>query len=283
MAFAGVTDGVAQRLEPLFATTGGKGTYLLSGEVLDDPASLEVFRRAKADLGTHLHGETVPPGAHVPDVTSALQRDYPEEIERKKLEELTARFTRAFDRAPTAFRAGRFGVGNHTLRILSDLGYAVESSVTPHMDWTRNGAPGLSFLSSPSQPFHPRWDEPGLPGDCPLWEVPVTIRKRRVNHVPWLGSRIDPRWLRPTRASGASLVALARDEIEDALERDPRRPPVLTCMFHNVEVVPGKSPYAADEGSARRILGALAELLLFARREDIRVVGLSDVPEVLAA
>ena len=69
MAFAGVTDGVAQRLEPLFATTGGKGTYLLSGEVLDDPASLEVFRRTKADLGTHLHGETVPPGAHVPDVT----------------------------------------------------------------------------------------------------------------------------------------------------------------------------------------------------------------------
>jgi hypothetical protein len=54
-------------------------------------------------------------------------------------------------------------------------------------------------------------------------------------------------------------------------------------MFHNVEVVPGKSPYAADEGAARRILGALAELLLFARREDVKVIGLSDLPEVLAA
>ncbi|HRH00521.1 MAG TPA: hypothetical protein PLR99_29955 [Polyangiaceae bacterium] len=285
-AFAGVTDGVARRLEPLFRSLGAKGTYLVSGEVLEDPASVEVLLGARADLGAHLHGETVAPDAHLPDVTAQFQRDYPEALERAKLTTLTARFAEVFGRAPRSFRAGRFGVGRHTLRILSDLGYAVESSVTPHVDWASSGAPGLAFPDAPTQPYHPAWDEPGRPGECPLWEVPVTIRRRWLNAVPVLGPRVEPRWLRPTHMTGRALVRLAEDEVRDASGRavasGSPRPPVLTCMFHNVEIVPGKSPYAASEGAARRILGSLAELLAFARREDIRVVGLSDLPEVLA-
>jgi len=279
-AFEGISVGVRERLEPLFASLGAKGTYLLSNEVLEHEPSMDVLRRAQADLGAHLHGETVEPDAHVPDVTAAFQRDYPEAVERAKLTNLTATFTRAVGRAPRAFRAGRFGVGPASLRILDDLGYRVESSVTPHMDWAQAGAPGLTFLRAPTQPYHPSWEDAGVPGPCPLWEVPITIRKGWKNRIPLLGARLDPRWLRPTRASGAALVALARDEITSA---DPRRPCVLTCMFHNVEVVEGKSPYAKTEAEARRILGSLAELLAFARREGIAVVGLSDVPEILAS
>lgn len=279
LAFRGVTCGVRERLEPLFSSLGAKGSYLISGEVLDDEASVEVLRRTKADLGAHLHGETVAPDAFVPDVTSVFQRDYPEELERAKLSTLTRSFSRVFGRAPTAFRAGRFGVGPSTLGILSDLGYSVESSVTPHMDWADVGAKGLAFLDSPTQPYHPDWQRPGIPGDCPLWEVPITIRKGWKNRLPLVGSRIDPRWLRPTRASGRDLVRLAEEEIREA-SKGPG-PPVLTCMFHNVEIVEGKSPYAETEDAARRILGALAELLVFARREDVAVIGLSDLPEVL--
>ncbi|HQY61582.1 MAG: hypothetical protein IPF92_05765 [Myxococcales bacterium] len=282
-AFAGVTDGVARRLEPLFQSFGARGTYLVSGEVLEDPASVEVLLAAKADLGAHLHGETVAPDAYLPDITSQFQRDLPEPVERAKLTSLTAGFSAAFGRPPLAFRAGRFGVGRHTLRILSELGYAVESSVTPHMDWASSGAPGLAFPDAPTQPYHPAWEEPGRVGECPLWEVPITIRRRWANALPVLGRHLEPRWLRPTHMSGRALVGLAEDELRDAAKRPgPRLPPVLTCMFHNVEIVPGKSPYATSEGAARRILGNLAELLAFAQREEIRVVGLSDLPEVLA-
>jgi len=279
LAFRGVTCGVHERLEPLFASYGAKGTYLVSGEVLDDPASVDILRRTNADLGTHLHGETVPPDAFVPDVTEAFQRDYSEAIERAKLTNLTRSFRAAFGRAPTSFRAGRFGVGQASLSILASLGYEVESSVTPHMDWSGVGAKGLTFMDAPTQPYHPDWHSPGIRGDCPLWEVPVTIRKGWKNRVPFLRSRVDPRWLRPTRASGAALVALAREEILEASRG--RSPPVLTCMFHNVEIVEGKSPYSATPAEAHRILGALAELLAFARREDVAVIGLSDVPAVL--
>ena len=79
-----------------------------------------------------------------PEVTDAFQRDYPPDVEAAKLRDLTELFSRTFGRSPTSFRAGRFGIGPHSIPILEELGYLVESSVTPHMDWAANGAPGLA-------------------------------------------------------------------------------------------------------------------------------------------
>ena len=281
LAFEGVREGILRRLAPLFARYGAKATYLLSPEVIRDEASAEALRELAADgeaeLGAHLHGEFAEPGAFEPDVTTAFQRDYPPDVERAKLAYLTDLFAAAFGRKPTSFRAGRFGIGTESLGILEDLGYRVESSVTPHMDWSRSGAPGLSFVGAPTQPYHPDPRDPTRPGKSRLLEVPVTIRPRAVNRLPLVGKRIDPRWLRPTRGSGAALVGLAREEIAAARARDPRRPVALNAMFHNVEILPGASPYAATEREAAAILSRLEALLAFAQREGIAVVGLTEL------
>jgi hypothetical protein len=285
LSFGGITDGVFRRLHPLFARFGAKPTYLLSPEVIRDEASIEAFRRIapSCELGTHLHGEFAEPGAHEPEVTLAFQRDYTPEVERQKLTYLTDLFIRAFDHQPQSFRAGRFGIGPASIGILESLGYAVESSVTPHMDWTSAGAPGLAFLHAPSQPYRPDPTDPGRPGDAGLLEVPVTIRKRFLNSVPGIRGRVDPRWLRPTRGTERSIVRVAEDEIAAARRAAPERPVILNAMFHNVEVVPHLSPYAADEEDARSILDRVRALLAFAHREAISVVGLGDVPEILGA
>jgi hypothetical protein len=285
MSFDGIHDGVAKRLQPLFASFGAKPTYLLSPEVLRDERSVEALRALEpgSELGTHLHGEYAEPGAFEPDVTRDFQRDYPPELEREKLTYLTDLFIRAFSQQPVSFRAGRFGVGAASIGILESLGYAVESSVTPHMDWASAGAKGLAFRGAPTQPYRPDRADPGRPGDAALLEVPVTIRRRLANAIPFVGSRLDPAWLRPTRGTGAALVRVAEDEIADARRRSPGRPVVLNAMFHNVEVVPQASPYAATEDEARGILERLRALLEFARRESIAVVGLGDVPEIVGA
>lgn len=285
ISFAGIHDGLRTRLQPLFESFGAKPTYLLSPEVLRDEASVEVLRALedRAELGTHLHGEYAEPDAFEPDVTTAFQRDYTPEVERRKLTYLTDRFIRAFGHQPLSFRAGRFGIGSSSIEILESLGYAVESSVTPLMDWSSAGAPGLAFPDAPTQPYRPDPLAPGQPGDAAILEVPVTIRRSVWNALPIVGSRIDPRWLRPTRGTADGLVRVAEDEIADARRRAPGRPVVLNAMFHNVEVVPETSPYAATEDEARGILGRLRALLEFARRESISVVGLGDVPEIVRA
>lgn len=285
MSFVAIHDGVGERLAPLFAHHRAKETYLLSPEVLGDDRCASLFRRlaARADLGTHLHGELAEPDAFLPDVTEVFQRDYPREVERAKLTSLTRAFRDAFDRGPTSFRAGRFGIGPHSLSILEELGYEVESSVTPHVSWASSGAPGLDFRRAPTQPYHPCPTDASRPGSSPLWEVPVTIRRHRAGFFSLAGRALPPRWLRPTRSSAESLIALMREERRACERSAPHRPCVLVAMFHNVEVVAGLSPYADSEGAARAILGRLDRLLAAARADGIDVVGLSDLPEILAS
>ncbi len=284
LRFQGISDGIGRRLQPLFAAHGAKPTYLLSPEVLRDDASVSLLAalEGSADLGSHLHGEYAEPGAFEPDVTSVFQREYSREVETAKLTYLTDLFSRAFGRRPRSFRAGRFGIGEHSLGILESLQYTVESSVTPHMDWSASGARGLSFVGAPGQPYHPDPKAPARPGTSPILEVPVTIRPHRLSRVPLLGSKLEPRWLRPTRGTGTRLVAVAREEIQEGHEAHPDRPVILNAMFHNVEVIPAGSPYAATEKEAKRILDRLGALLAFARREGIPVVGLGDIAEIVA-
>lgn len=279
LRFAGITEGVAHRLAPLFAHHGARPTYLISPEVLRDAASVDVLRaqRHAAELGTHLHGEYADPDAHEPDVTRVFQRDYPAPVERAKLTWLTQKFRAAFGHAPRSFRAGRFGIGPSTISILESLDYHVESSVTPTQDWSSAGAPGLDFRAAPSQPYHPDRHLPGLAGSSPLWEVPITIRRAWWSRLSGGG-----RWLRPTWGTAARLIDVACAEVRDAQRRQPDRPVVLNAMFHNVEVIPGASPYARTEAAARQILARLAALLDFTTREGIRVVGLADLPGFLA-
>jgi hypothetical protein len=282
LSFAGITAGIVDHLQPLFAAYGAKPTYLLSPEVLADPASVACLTtlRGSAEFGTHLHGEFIEPGAFVPDCTSAFQCNYPPRIERLKLARLTAMFRAAFGYQPRSFRAGRFGIGPHSLKFLAELGYTVDSSVSPLKDWSKQGAPAASFRLAPTQPYWPLTSVPELvanePGD--ILEVPVTILPSRYANLPLIGDRFEPRWLRPTHGSSESLVQVARDE----LARAKSGPVVLNCMFHNVEIMPGLSPYAKTAADADAILGRLEALLAFARDEGIAVVGLADIGEIFA-
>jgi hypothetical protein len=282
LRFEGVREGVGRRLAPLFRAYRAKPTYLLSPEVLRDPASVELFakQRGDAELGTHLHGEYADPGAFEPIVTRDFQRDYPPEVEAAKLASLTRSFETAFGRSPRSFRAGRFGLGDASMGLLESLGYLADSSVTPFVSWDRAGARGLSFRTAPTQPYRPSRSSPGEPGDSPILEVPVTIRPHPLSRIPWLGRVFEPRWLRPTSTRARTLVDVARQEIGEAARS--RKTVVLNAMFHNVEVIADASPYAATEREARSILDRVAALLAFATRESIRVIGMTDIAELFA-
>ena len=286
LAFRGILQGVRDRLQPLLRQFRAKPTYLLSPEIMRDAQALEalVHLDGDAEFGTHLHGEFAEPGAYEPDVTSAFQCHYDRETELLKLRYLTELFRSSFGRAPCSFRAGRFGIGPHSIGLLQDLGYTVDSSVTPYMDWKRAGAPEASFRRASTQPYWPVLDNPerAAAHAGKLLEVPVTIRPSLLAGIPVINRWVEPRWLRPTRGSVARLVEVAREEINHARSSRPGRPVVLNCMFHNVEIVPQASPYATNEAEADAILKRLAGLLAFAEREGIRSLGLGDVPELFA-
>jgi hypothetical protein len=279
-AFTGIHDGIARRLHPLFGAFGVKPTYLLSPEVIRDAPSADCLARLPGafELGTHLHAEYVGPDADDEVESTMFQAALPPAIERAKLRALTELFIDRFQRAPRSFRAGRFGIGPASLPILAELGYEVDSSVTPLLDWSGAGAGGPSFREAPLHPYRPDPARPARRGEGPLWEVPVTIRSAWWRRVPALGRRLPHRWLRPTWGTARSLIALARRVLQERADQ----PVVLNVMFHNVEVVAGASPYARDRGQADAILRRLAALLAFARDAGVRSVGLGELPELLS-
>lgn len=280
LAFSSVTVGIKDRLQPLFRRFHAKPTYLLSPELMRNEQCVEILAAldGDAELGTHLHAEFAEPEAFEPAVTSAVQSHYDRETERQKLAYLTGLFAQSFGQAPRSFRAGRFGIGRHSLALLQELGYTVDSSVTPHKDWSRIGASEASFRNAPTQPYWPVLDQPAVAAQTAgtLLEVPVTIRPGPLGRL--LGRWIEPCWLRPTRTSAARLIRLAEEEIAEAGNNG--RPVVLNCMFHNVEVMAGTSPYAASEGQALAVVERLAALLSWAERQSVRCIGLGDVPEL---
>ena len=283
--FAGIHQGIARRLQPLFAAFGVKPTYLLSPEVMRDDASAECLAtlHGSFELGTHLHAEYVAPDIDDDAESVTFQSSLPPAVERAKMQALTALFVDRFGRRPRSFRAGRFGIGPASLPILADLGYHVDSSVTPLLDWRRAGRGAPCFRDAPLAPYRPDPAAPWRPGASPLWEVPLTIRAGAWQWLPAVGRALPHRWLRPTWGSARRLVRLARRVLAESRSSTTAAgapgPAILNVMFHNVEVTAGASPYAADEAAADALVDRLAALLVFTHDAGIPSVGLGEVPE----
>ncbi|HET6149702.1 MAG TPA: hypothetical protein VFH68_19345 [Polyangia bacterium] len=288
LSFGGVHRGLGERLDPLFRHFGVKPTYLLSPEVMRNAAAAERIARlpGSAERGAHLHAEYVGPDLDDEAESLIFQAALSPAQERAKLEALTRLFVDTFGERPRSFRAGRFGIGAASLGILAHLGYTVDSSVTPFVDWSGAGPGAPSFAHAPTTAYRPDLRAPAAPGAGPIWEVPLTIRPRIWQRQPlarrFLQRRLRHRWLRPTWGSARALIDLAREVWRESAAGEHPAPPIWNVMFHNVEVVAGASPYARDESQAGAILGRLAALLDFARDAGARSVGLGELPDLLA-
>lgn len=298
LAFRSVTEGIPERLTPLFDEHGARPTYLLSGEVIDDDASVRVLKATRGcELGTHLHGEFVGPhrrsGTMANERTSDMQCAYPKEIERLKMRNLSERFTASFGRRPLSFRAGRFGAGANTIRCLEELGYLVDTSVTPTLRW--DYPEGLAdFSHAGNQPYHPSREDIASPGCSRLLEVPVSI----ITSAPGVALRglkavqrdgplrtavnvlLPSIWLRPSHASSGRMVRAIEKLLRMNEDRDVV---VLNMMMHSMEVVPNASPVTRSEGEVDALLRRMDDVLRYCRRGGFRFARLHEVHSALTA
>jgi len=74
---------------------------------------------------------------------------------------------------PKGFRAPNFSANADTIRVLDEFAYRYDSSVLPGRV-VRRLSMRVDSLVAPRDPYRPATDDPALPGDADLWEVPVT-------------------------------------------------------------------------------------------------------------
>ena len=255
------------RMQTMCESLGVPPTYLITSEVAASaqkmPEVVEATARNAAEIGAHLHPWTTPPfdpeeSGTPADEVHTMPSELASDLLRMKMVTLTAEVAEILGRGPTAFRAGRFGMSQAVANVLAELGYLVDSSVTPGIDWhgrsdtgRRGGIPDYSSWS-------PEPAEIEMEQGHRLVEIPVTILNVRGYHPTGRakkGSRAlatrsvrglvgrargSHVWCRPWPGYTRETLPLLWDTAKN------QGLPAVVMMFHSSELVPGCSPYRSS-------------------------------------
>jgi len=292
--------------EEVCRRNGARPTWLITSEMAEDPAAVAFLRpladAGEIEVGAHLHPWTTPPFAEAPglrenDRAHAFPCHLEPDLLRAKLETLTAQVEAAAGARPTSYRAGRFGIDAAGARLLGELGYRVDSSVTPYVTWAaHSGLPGRGggpdFRRHDAYPFRVAGSgDPGLV-ELPVTILPTYLLTRRLPWLlahwharpSWLGARArrfmprpQPLWLRPRPDYVLSDLQALVAEAERA------RLPFAVFMFHSSELLEGASPYRPTRGDIDVLLKLLDELFAWCRDRGHGFVHLSAAGRELAA
>ncbi|WP_212611915.1 polysaccharide deacetylase family protein [Sphingomonas baiyangensis] len=236
-----------------FADRGVPIVYLVDHPVAATPRSADALARVIEDgrsaIGAHLHPWVTPPDDEEVSVVNSFAGNLPDALEAAKLDALGNAIEAAFGTSPRIFRAGRYGIGPATRRLLAERGYAIDSSVRPGFDYRAQGGP--NFRAATNAAYHA--------ADAPIVELPLTTvylgRLRRG------GATLYERLGRLPRGRGVASRLGLHDRVSltpegvpladalraiDAAVDDGER--LLNFSYHSPTLVPGMTPYTRDAG-----------------------------------
>jgi hypothetical protein len=261
-------------------------TYLTNREMALEPAFVEMardaFRRGAAEIGMHMHCWDSPPIEPLGEddcFDQPYAPEYAPDLIDRKAELMTRLLEDVFDCAIRSHRAGRWGFCASYARSLIRLGYEIDCSVTPGVNWAstpgfRRGKGGVDYTSFPTTPYWLDPDDISRAGRSPLLEAPMTIVPQK---RPWprelarqLIGRRGPRlvWLRPEPGNLDALLTLV------ALERAQGKEYVQFTL-HSSELMPGGSPTFPTRESIEALYRDL-EILFAAIAENFSGYSLAD-------
>jgi len=235
-------------------------------------------RAGRADVGVQLHPWVSPPFEEAVSPANSYPGNLPEPLERAKLTMLTGEIAARFGVAPRIYRAGRYGVGPATARLLAEAGIAIDSSVRARFDYRVGGGPDFSALDA--RPWRV-----GAVMELPLTTV-FTGRLRQ--HGAALFPRLWPERMRGVFARSGLLeripltpegttIAEGLRAIDAALADEV---PVLVFSMHSPSLAPGHTPYVRDTAGVEALYAWWAAAFAHLARRGVRP---GNVGEILAA
>jgi hypothetical protein len=287
---------------PMFQELAGRygaiPTYLVNWAVTDGAASSRTLRslveRGDCEIGMHCHPWNTPPFEEPLDPYHSMLCSLPAALVARKLENLHARIVERVGVVPVTFRAGRWGFSESVGRSLQKLGYAIDTSVSPGVDWTEDHGPDYTNAPLASYRFDPSdYLTPAPSG--PLLEVPATIGFWQGHHALRLRIRkallaspaarglrlpgildrarlLNFGWLSPEPSDAASMIRIARRALRNGAR-------TLNLCFHSTSLVPGLSPFVRTSADLADFLQRIEVFLRFAAESGIVFSRLSDATE----
>jgi len=251
--------------QEILAKHGVIPTYCVDYAVVEDDRAIGILKdwadQGACLIGAHLHPWVSPPYEEEVNQVNSYAGNLPCDLEKKKLATLTDYIEQRTGRRPVIFKAGRYGAGPNTARILRELGYLVDVSVVADTDFSFDSGP--SFIGLPSQPY---WFE--VDGQRML-ELPNS-RGYDGLLARW-GSRLYPRLAGASGLRALMAGVLAKTRL---LERIPLTPegisaadqirmvrrmtaigrPYFNYAYHSSSLMAGGGPYVRNEPDLKAFL-----------------------------
>lgn len=270
-------------LQERFRRRGVKPVHLIDHPIATDPRSVamlgEWLARDEISIGTQLHPWVNPPHDEEVNTYNSFVGNLPIELERAKIENLTATIESAFGRRPIVYRAGRYGVGPNTAALLEEAGYRADVSVRALFDYGEEGGPDFSRVTP--VPFR-------VGG---LVELPLSAayvgRLRSGGRGLYRAAGRFPRGrgllsrlgllervpLTPEDVPLADALAAARALVEDGVRW-------FSLSFHSPSAEPGHTPYVRTAEDLRTFHAWWDGMFDFFEREGIAP---ASIEETIAA
>ena len=135
-------------------------TYLIDWPIATSARAQEMLgdyvRRGKAEIGIQLHPWVNPPFEEKVNAYNSYAGNLPPDLEEAKYRKLRDKIEESFGTLPRIYRAGRYGLGPQTTRLLSETGIAIDSSVRANFDYSAFHGPDYS-----RHPLTPYWTDAG--------------------------------------------------------------------------------------------------------------------------
>lgn len=261
------------RLQRVLEPFGVKPTYVVDYPIAATDESARVFadlaRQGLCEVGAHLHPWVNPPHREVVSGHASFACNLGAELEFEKIAILRQAIVDGLGLVPLSYKAGRYGLGATSVAALEALGFHVDLSVNPHMDYTALGGPSFLGLGAGPAFFGDRrrlLEVPCTTGfigiargageslhrlastawATPLRAVGILARSGVVNRV----------MLSPEGSSLAEMQALTRALYQDGIR-------TFSLTFHSPSLKPGCTPYVRTVEDRDRFLDTVTRYVRF--------------------
>lgn len=140
------------RIEEIFSRHQITPCYVIDYPIAADPIASQYFAKLaqtkRAEIGAHLQPWVNPPYTESLSRFHSFPGNLPHAVERDKLIHLTDTIHATIGVRPRVYKAGRYGLGSHSLSLLQSLGFCVDLSLMPTHEWRSQGGPDYSALGN---------------------------------------------------------------------------------------------------------------------------------------
>lgn len=272
--------------QALFEAAGLAPCYLVDTPILDSAAAIDilggVLASGTASVGAHLHPWVTPPFDEDVSPKNSYAGNLPAAMERQKIRYVRDLIADRLGKAPTAYRAGRYGIGPNTFRILAEEGFACDTSVRAMFDYSSDGGPDFRHES-----LHPsRVGPAGSIVELPLTTVLIGHLGGRGRTLYGWGEHLRGIRSALSRTGLAQRIPLTPEgipadkacaAIDVALRMGVR---LLNFSFHSPSLAIGHTPYVRDAADLKAFYGWWDTVFEHCRQRGVAPASLD---EILAA